>query len=502
MKYSVETLPRMDAEIKKKAGLYTNNTFRGENDFKKPPTVNGVPIGSNNIFRHASLANMKQAMYRNLEGDNMLPTADYAGRIRPIQTPITLISDDDGYLVKNMPYVRELVANPDKWALFNFDYSGHVDHSRRISSVEYLGTIGSDKDCCRIYTNSSVTASAGNRMGIFAWNANGIYIKLDNRPFPRNTGSWNYSYTQAAGAAWRNSIDGNYYALVSGYNKSLEGPLRFSVKLFTTDDYINGTWTAVNGLAAGCEIRSLVPAPYTGMAPVMGISKMPGKDGIYFSVLQLYSSTVPGGVGMLIWDETFTYKRIIELNIDIVLDSISWMSSCYYKGKFMMSFGNGASSHNTGKRRVFAADNMEGPYIEHSFVCDFAEVGMLQAGSLFSQSIANGSLFVYNDSLYYISSGSSNDLLSGVASNHEAFLWQYNDSTNDWNLVSAPIMMAPHGLGTWEFDESNSWAWDHMGPVNPHFIENGKLYFGIEFCSGTDSYEGTVGYIDLNEALK
>ncbi len=38
MKYSVETLPRMDAEIKKKAGLYTNKTFRGENNFKKPPT--------------------------------------------------------------------------------------------------------------------------------------------------------------------------------------------------------------------------------------------------------------------------------------------------------------------------------------------------------------------------------------------------------------------------------------------------------------------------------
>lgn len=55
-------------------------------------------LNDNHIFRHASLANMKQAMYRNLEGDNMLPTADYAGRIRPIQTPITLISSDDGYL--------------------------------------------------------------------------------------------------------------------------------------------------------------------------------------------------------------------------------------------------------------------------------------------------------------------------------------------------------------------------------------------------------------------
>ena len=49
MKYSVETLPRMDADIKKKAGLYTNNTFIGENNFEKVPKVIGVHIGSNNL---------------------------------------------------------------------------------------------------------------------------------------------------------------------------------------------------------------------------------------------------------------------------------------------------------------------------------------------------------------------------------------------------------------------------------------------------------------------
>lgn len=49
MKYSVETLPRMDADIKKKAGLYTNNTFRGENNFEKVPKVNGIELPTNDL---------------------------------------------------------------------------------------------------------------------------------------------------------------------------------------------------------------------------------------------------------------------------------------------------------------------------------------------------------------------------------------------------------------------------------------------------------------------
>ena len=49
MKYSVETLPRMDADIKKKADLNTNNVFKGNNDFKKMPTVNGDPIVTNEL---------------------------------------------------------------------------------------------------------------------------------------------------------------------------------------------------------------------------------------------------------------------------------------------------------------------------------------------------------------------------------------------------------------------------------------------------------------------
>lgn len=47
MKYSVETLPRMDADIKKKAGLYTNNTFKGNNNFEKVPTFNGIELLTN-----------------------------------------------------------------------------------------------------------------------------------------------------------------------------------------------------------------------------------------------------------------------------------------------------------------------------------------------------------------------------------------------------------------------------------------------------------------------
>lgn len=44
-----ETIAEMQSEIKKKAGLHTNNNFKGENNFDKMPTVNNIPIALNEL---------------------------------------------------------------------------------------------------------------------------------------------------------------------------------------------------------------------------------------------------------------------------------------------------------------------------------------------------------------------------------------------------------------------------------------------------------------------
>ena len=78
-----DTIAKMQSDIKKKAGLNTNNTFKGKNDFEKAPTINGeeiatvTPDGTNYLMVYgvgtpAENAAELQAAYNEAKKRNLL----------------------------------------------------------------------------------------------------------------------------------------------------------------------------------------------------------------------------------------------------------------------------------------------------------------------------------------------------------------------------------------------------------------------------------------------
>jgi hypothetical protein len=46
----------------------------------------------------------------------MLATQEFAGRVRAIETPIKLVEiNTDYYILKNVPYISDLITNPTNW---------------------------------------------------------------------------------------------------------------------------------------------------------------------------------------------------------------------------------------------------------------------------------------------------------------------------------------------------------------------------------------------------
>ena len=148
---------------------------------------------------------------------------------------------------------------------------------------------------------------------------------------------------------------------------------------------------------------------------------------------------------------------------------------------------------------MFSSDLIEGPY---TLTCEIADCDdYVYPGSLFSYSFTNGGLFVFNNELYYITTGSSDDLDTGSYRNHELYLYKYNDSDKKFVLHPYPIMTWLQGR-TDNYPELPSIAHgnDHIGVIFFHYIEDNKLWFGYDVTTG--GYIASYGYIDLAQALQ
>jgi hypothetical protein len=556
---------------------------------------------------YKSLDNLKQMMYRNLEGDNMLATIDYLGRKKPIETPIILIAKTSlTYTLANVPYINDILINPENWLMYNISLHGNPDLAIKITSAEYVGTIDDNDNCCIFVLNGSLDASVDARMGLFSFKASGINIRY-SPAFP-NTGTIK---STGCGFMWKHSSNGKYYSLNTMIYFSDDHKIK--LKLHTTTDRMDGVWTPVidNEIS---DFVDVLGVDYVGSTTPMNTTKVPGKDNIYIAAVGLRSTNLIINtygtvfeIGILEFNEDLTYKKLykVKTTYDFIygLNSNGYgISMAYYKGKYYISFHDG--EFNTGKRIVIVGDTLYGEFKYHSTILEYnmfshenstiqeegggnakivdielnSEYGngyigitdtnddiifendiifnesntqtatdfvtinaatlsalgitvisdankltftgtvdipffiecvtaesIKSPGSMFSYSISNSNIFTFNNELYCITSGSSLDELCGTFMNHEGFLWKYNDNTNEWTLIVSPFIMALHGANSLNYPElpSMAWAIDHMGMSSISYVEGSKLWIGYE-AKGTGSaqYIGTVGYIDLGEALK
>ncbi len=487
--------------------------------------------------RYTSLENMPQLFYRNLEGDNMLATQEFAGRVRAIETPIKLVEiNTDYYILKNVPYISDLITNPTNWMFGAKSASGGQgpNYAIKILTAEYIKDYTKDNivhtNCCKIRINpirESINTTVSNLIEgesvyLMSFLASGIYLKglqestLPAFPASGNANNWN-GQVNAVGASWKCS-DGTYRALVGGYAANLPAGQRYIMKLFSTRDRM-GDWTNLTGDNTISCFNHLIPTGYVGFTQTQQAIKHPYKENNYLMALGLFNSS--GNVTKIVileFDEYFTKTRLINVTLDysfsLGLSAFGYgISFAYYKGSFLLSFQDG--THLTGKRVILKSKWLDGTYSLHSTMFDFtAQPYLLQHGSLLGESVPNSSLFVFNNELYGFVAGQPKG--GFLSSKLEYLLMKYDDSNKEWNIVKGPILIALHGddnnypeytgLSYKESGSYGGWAKSHIGQINLHYVENNKLWIG--YCAkgymlaSGGYYHSTVGYIDLKKVIQ
>ena len=542
-KIKYDTINEMRRELDRTLHTDRDEIVKGKYTFDQYPNNLGL-----NELVNASLDRLPQLMYRNLEGDNMLASSNFGGRVRAVETPMQLVyKNGTEVIINNMPYIAELIARPSEWMLGYAKYpspdptgtlSRSINSSIKILEAEYVGDYETHSNCYRLILNKPlwpITPTApeiGQRMFVCSFLANGIELKWEPAfKSSQVNGDWNHMVT-SVGAIWKHS-DGTFRAIVGGYTaRKSNGDIdvfekRYTMKLFRSDTRF-GTWTNMGDEVRVGVFNDLLPVGFLGYAQAAQTIPHPTKKGSYLMAIGLYSgnqtaSLAMGKMAILEFDEDLRNRRLIEITHDytfsIYLNSFGYGNSiAYYKGEYLICMHDG--THITGKRIVLASKNLEGPYTLHSTVFDWAaNVAYKQGGSMLGNSVANSTLYVYNNELYCFTSGEGTDTESGNAAKHQSFLFKYNDK-NGWNFVKGPVLLSLHGdwdnypeISPWisynvgsPQHEYGGWGSAHLGQMNFFEVEDGKLWMAYGSSGWGQhpivSYQTTIGYIDLRKALK
>lgn len=473
------------------------------------------------------LEKMPQLLYRNLEGDNMLAPSDFEGRLRPIETPMLLVYKNEAaneVILCNCPSIHGLISNPSEWMMgFNLnDYTKSINSCIRITSAEYIGEYGGYSYCVKLGLKTPTECPSLHRAYITSFLAGGLNLRWDPAFKASMTSlQWDRQIV-GCGYSWK-SDDGKYRAFVTGVTNAATVKRTYITKVFSADDRL-GEWTNDFGTDSTGVFDGLLPYGYEGFTPFIQGTVSPTNKNAHIMVVGLYnSSSQMTALAMLQFNDDLTYRKLSVLDIDYIptigFSSIGFgLSTAFYKGKYLFSIQDG--THNTGKRVVLSSKNLAGPYDIHSTIFDYTtDTALKQFGSMVGNSIANSTMFVWNNELYCISSGEAVGLETGTGYKHEAYLWKFDDSDATWNFVKGPVLLALHGLpdnypeypaiganvGSGDI-ESGGWASAHMGFMSVFGAEGHRLWIGYAAKGwgqhSASSYQATVGYINLLKAFE
>lgn len=532
-KIKYNTIQTILTDLKRKLSMDRDETVKGQYTFEKTPVFPSNPFHNLNT----SLDMIPQLFYRNLEGDNMLATREFGGRVRARETPIKIVDIDGAYyILSNMPYIRDLVDNPTNWmfGLKSADVGQGINYAIKILTSEYIGNYVMGEvthtDCCKITINSTLEPNnttldnlvLGESAYILSFLAGGLYLKgLQVGTGPAfvasgNTARWD-GEINAVAASWKCS-DGTYRAIIGGYAASLPNGLKYPMKLMSATDRL-GEWTLLSDDTTDTLFNELIPDGFVGYSQAQQVISHPYKKGMYLMFIGL--ATTAGTItkyAILEFDEYVSKKRMIDINLDYTPDLFYstygyGVSIAFYKGNFLVCIHDG--THKTGKRVVLKSKWLDGDYTIHSTMFDFSTQDYLsQHGSLFGESIPNSSLFVFNNELYaFVAGQPKGGFLSAKLEYH---LLKYNDAENEWHIIKGPVIIALHGddnnypeypaIANQEEGAYGGWAKSHMGQINLHYVEDNKLWIGYsaqgwKLAGWGGLYHSTIGYIDLDKAL-
>lgn len=488
-------------------------------------TVDRLSNESLHLLSTRRLDNLKQVFYRNLEGDNFLPLEDFEGRTRPIGTPIEIVNiNQNEYILRNMPFIKDLAENPGNWTVWDVysDWTNYVQKTVRLISAEYIGNYDIHTNCIKITTVSEIPEAVGGHYVAFvsfmSYGLNYRKTPVLNPDLIAN--SWKKSQTGMQ-FMYKHS-DGRYIGLANGDNSTLSGADRRINKLIWSVDPMEGVWAGlfsdIDSNIDDIREMNILPEGFVNYL-ILGVEKIDAQDGMYVGAVSLWnSSNQSTGFGIIMFNEDWTYRRIIQPTIDYAYEiGLNQLGYGYrytkYKGKHLITVQDG--SWGTGKRIVLSSNNIEGPYVLHSTVYDFTnDTWLKESGSMFSTGIANLSLLSYNSELYMITSGrpgntiAPHDKIGGLSTKHCLYLWKYDDAKNTWNVCVSPIATSMYATDG-HYDFSTLWARSHTAVCHFQFIEGGKMWItgslagaGAASVNNSSHYSAAILQIDLVKALQ
>ena len=495
------------------------------------PIIENKTISIDNLLAtsNKSLDLMPQLFYRNLEGDNMLANNDFDGRVRAVETTMKIVYisvDRKTIIVENVPHIKDLKENPGNWMLASpVSYTTTIKGAIRISSVSYIGDYETSTNCIEVVLIKAAPATwlVGNISVVLSFLAGGLVLQWDNT-FKSSavSGTWN-NQLAGCGYSWKDS-SGKYKAIVTNITGDPDLKDAYKAIIFESDTSDRlGTWTRLGTDGLTGYFDDLLPEGYVGFNSFMQGIKHPLNSNYNLIIVGMYTSAgTLDKFAAIVFDNDLNHKQLTVLDIDYsFVNSINQygygLATAFYKGEYLFSIQDGQS--NSGKRVILKSKYLEGPYTLHSTIFDFSTVELKQPGSMIGNSIANSSIFVFNNELYCFSSGEGlTDFSSGNNSLHEVFLWKFNDSQNTWNFVKGPVVISLHGdndnypeypgIGAHHpslVEENGGWAKAHMGMMQLHYVENNRLWIGYAArgfgLNTTPTYQSTIGYIDLAKAL-
>jgi hypothetical protein len=402
-----------------------------------------------------------------------------------------------------MPYISELVKTPTNWILYDMSVQPQPDSwTTIINKVVYQGTIGTNTNVATLYYSGLdgnghiYTPIIGDYIALTSFKSNGLTI--DNKiDFPYHTGTWNSIFTTPMSGMWKRS-DGMYCALVAGAGSDHDAH-----HLFTSNSPF-GTWVDINPTGSIFASALALRSDINGFAAIMGVNKVPGRDGYYFSIAAgSYNNALPFiGFYSIVFDEYMTEITINPLNIDPALGinfyngEVGRISSCYYEGEYLVAYNTGSTPSDTNNySQIISSKSLNGLFTAHSVVIGLDIIDTM--GQFSTGRIYASVLYVINNQLYAFWTQQSTTPLAGNLNNAELMLSKYDSNYKTWSILNSPIMTALHG-GDAAWGTGYEWGKDHLGGISGFYREDNKLYFGYAACNGSNSYQCTVAYFDLN----
>lgn len=452
------------------------------------------------------------AIYRNYEGEEMLSTGDETAGTRDdwtIGTPISFkswVAGTKTLTLTNVPTIQRMIDDPTDWAVADlvatYDISGSAV---RIDSVNYLPDSGGDKGICEFVLHDDVGTrydayTSASRFVIFSPKSH--IVRNGNILAPRGITGFTEKYPLIITLYRRN--DGVWNAIVRGYRGSSYTPM-LVYKSYVANDPM-GTWTAEGSVFtdAGTYL-----ANFKHLALFTAFIDVDGKIVLAGCYRNTSNVDIPCYVKMDKDTTNVSYHIVTVSGIDLSTvgrwsaDSIAYNPST---DKYYLVTTPDAVYNS--RRYILSSATLDGTFTVDEEIVTGTDRNQLTPHVQkpgYSSNLASLYPVCIGNEILLISAGEGSNR-SGNFANHVVNMMRRGD--DGWEWLSAPFITAYHTKGfpsiSYIWGTDYNWTWDHCGL--PRFcidgiLYDGKLYFTSDYAAGTDTYQQTVGYIDVSDLL-